>query len=766
MFDILSDINSISDTLKRCGELERGARFFKCAFQVNPYAYKVRHSKKGDTFASPEEYDAAMVAAAQQARVDVIALTDHFRADTSETLRAALETVGIIVFPGFEACSSEGVHLLCLHAPGTDLQRMQSYIGECGVRDFDVESPQSRLGIEDLMRLTYERGGIVIAAHATHNNGLLRHMNGSSRISAWRSSNLHAAAIPGQVADVPDQSHRSILNNSDAEHRRDHSLAIVNASDVSDPSHFELDRSWCRIKMATPTIDGLRQAFLAPDTRVRLSSEEVGPDSAEIAAIAWDGGFLDGQAVRLNNGLNVLIGGRGAGKSLLIESIRYVMGHDAKGSHAKANHTALVRNVLGPHTKVSLLLREAAPSAGWYVVERTGSATPLVRGSDGAVRPGVHPSALIDGLEIYGQHELSELTRDKELLAGLLGRYLNEEPSVVASRAKTKRDLVVSREEIAKRARELDRLTEDVGGLENLKHKKAQMDGLGAQEKLAEKVTFHKELAAAEARCDAVSALVDRARQLQFDIADLPSRHPDAVGADLIARVSKAGAERATALLQTLEDAVQEAESAIAALDARRLEIAERLRPIQEELKRQGIDVAAYEQVATDIVALEAKAEKLAEERVKLLETRTARAALLNERDEQVSTFYTTSQRAAKAAGRALDGRVRVTIAESRDLSPLEALLKRYVSGAGPSNAIDRLSEGDAIAFRAFADAIRRGEDALRTDFGIAEAASRNIAATGEALALEVEELSLPPAAEIALNVSDDGTPRAGRGGL
>jgi predicted ATP-dependent endonuclease of OLD family len=38
-----------------------------------------------------------------------------------------------------------------------------------------------------------------------------------------------------------------------------------------------------------------------------------------------EGGFLDGLNLRFDNGLNVLIGGRGTGKSSIIELIRYCL---------------------------------------------------------------------------------------------------------------------------------------------------------------------------------------------------------------------------------------------------------------------------------------------------------------------------------------------------------------------------------------------------------------------------------------------------------
>ena len=69
--------------------------------------------------------------------------------------------------------------------------------------------------------------------------------------------------------------------------------------------------------MSDVSIEGLRQAFLDPESRVRLNSDETPAPHTELVAISWAGGLLDGQSVRLSESLNVLIGGRGAGKSTL-----------------------------------------------------------------------------------------------------------------------------------------------------------------------------------------------------------------------------------------------------------------------------------------------------------------------------------------------------------------------------------------------------------------------------------------------------------------
>jgi hypothetical protein len=85
-----------------------GARFYKCALQVNPFAYTKRHAKQS-VYKTEEEYNAAIVAACIEEGIEVVGITDHFRIATSRSLADALTTAGIHVLLGFEASSSEGV---------------------------------------------------------------------------------------------------------------------------------------------------------------------------------------------------------------------------------------------------------------------------------------------------------------------------------------------------------------------------------------------------------------------------------------------------------------------------------------------------------------------------------------------------------------------------------------------------------------------------------------------------------------------------------
>ena len=86
-----------------------GDGWTKVALQVNPYAYLVNH--QSDLLSEPWAKDEAtfnenMVAAAKDAGVRVIALTDHFACTTSESLRLAMEDAGIAVLPNTEQVPS------------------------------------------------------------------------------------------------------------------------------------------------------------------------------------------------------------------------------------------------------------------------------------------------------------------------------------------------------------------------------------------------------------------------------------------------------------------------------------------------------------------------------------------------------------------------------------------------------------------------------------------------------------------------------------
>ena len=91
----------------------------RVALQINPFAY-VGKNAPSTKFPNEAAYNAALVAELMKLGVGLIAISDHWRAQTARGLITACDSAGIVALPGFEANSSEGIHLLVVFSQDTD----------------------------------------------------------------------------------------------------------------------------------------------------------------------------------------------------------------------------------------------------------------------------------------------------------------------------------------------------------------------------------------------------------------------------------------------------------------------------------------------------------------------------------------------------------------------------------------------------------------------------------------------------------------------
>lgn len=199
--------------------LPGGARVYKCALQVNPYEYLARHGKQ-NAFASEAEYNAAIVEACNANNVGVVGVADHYRIKPAQSLINALQAAGIIVFPGFEAVTKDGVHFLVLFDPTTSVDTVQGYIHACGIHGVVAGSPTGDKDARELLDASREWGAQVIAVHCTQSGGIFEVLSGQPRINVFRHALLNACALPGALAQVQDVSVRRILENADPAYQR------------------------------------------------------------------------------------------------------------------------------------------------------------------------------------------------------------------------------------------------------------------------------------------------------------------------------------------------------------------------------------------------------------------------------------------------------------------------------------------------------------------------------------------------------------------
>jgi DNA repair ATPase RecN len=745
-----------------------GARFHRVALQVNPYAYLVRHAK-ATPYRDEQAYNAAMVDAFLRHEIKAIAVTDHFRIETSERLATAAQGAGIVVFPGFEAASKEGVHLLFLFDPDRPPRQIDRIIGECGVHSDAEPSPLSNLDAEELLAKARDWQAVVIAAHVTSQaGGLLRKLSGQSRVRVWKSEDLQAISIPGAVTELPEADQR-IVANANHDYRRDNPVAVLNAGDICDPGDLSQPRSWSWIKMTDLSLDGLRQAILDPDSRIRLASDPVPQEHTELVALAWRGGFLDGSAISFSENLNVLVGGRGTGKTTVIESLRYVLGLAPLGDEARRLHDGVVRGVLQSGTRVSLLARTWMPTESCYLIERTVPNPPVVRNQYGDVID-VQPLEILPGIEIYGQREISELAKSPERLTKLLDRFVAGDDVAASRKTALQRDLARTRGEIVMAKAELASIEDRLAALPGLEDTLRQYREAGVEDRLREQSLLVREERVLDTATERMASARERLAAVARDASvDLAFVSGTAIG-ELPARE----------LLAALDPSLEAFNGAVAAAVQSLLAQANAVDAVIEDVRtrwraRQAEVMAAYEQILRDLqrqrvdgdefIRLRRRIEELAPRRdrqqlvqrvVDELEQRR-RNQLAEWQDLQAHQFQELRQ-AARAVTRGAQRRIRVTVQFSGNREPLAELLRANISGRF-SEAVEALKRAPELSLRELASAARSGTTELVTRYGIPPGQADKLAHAPYALLMEIEELDLPPTTEIDLNTASDGQP-------
>ena len=522
-----------------------------------------------------------------------------------------------------------------------------------------------------------DQRGISIAAHVTHKNGLLKALRGQARIRAWRDDNLLAIQIPGGVQDLPEDV-RPIVENGNPDYCRQHApesnlaIAVLNAGDVQSPADLDDPAATCWVKMSDVGIEGLRQAFLDPGSRIRLHSDPSIEEHAELLAMAWEGGFLDNTAVRFNPNLNVLVGGRGAGKSTVVESLRHVLGLDPLGEDARTIHRGIVRNVLRSGTKVSLLVRCHRPGPRDYRIERTIPNPPVVRDQETGEVLNVTATDVFPGVEIYGQHEISELTGSPEKLTRLLERFVERDDAVGARKQDLRQALEKSRRRILAAREERARIDERLAALPGLEETLKRYRDAGLEESLKEQSLLVRE----ERVLDTVperlwpfrSCLEELRQALPIDrtfvsaraLEDLPGKEILA-DADGVLEELNRGIED---VAKALDAAIQRADEGIADVrerfKARRAEVQSAYEKKLRELQKARIDGEEFIRLRRRIEELRPLKERQSTLKRAEADEGETRRSLLAEWEDAKAGEFRALERAGKRVTRQLEGRVRV----------------------------------------------------------------------------------------------------------
>ncbi|HVW07491.1 MAG TPA: AAA family ATPase [Bryobacteraceae bacterium] len=353
--------------------MDKGAHFYKCDFQVHTPRDLNWTGAACVTDEERRNYATSLVQACRERGLQGIAVTDHHdMAFVSFIRRAATdETDGkgnpipverqLVVFPGmeltlgvpcqalliFDAEFPEDLFALAMTAlainPSPGAQSKSAQIER-------LHTVHSLLQLRsELDKHTYLKERYIILPHVGENGqfSLIR----KGQAGKYTEMPCVGGYMDGDLTKL-GEGKREILagRNKEWGHKR---IACFQTSDNRFEDHRDLGKSTTWVKWAVPTAEALRQACLAQESRV--SQEQPRLPAVVVGSISVSNStFLGPIDLELNSQYTALIGGRGTGKSTILEYLRWALcdqppgGGDEDTPNYQARRARLIEQTLKP----------------------------------------------------------------------------------------------------------------------------------------------------------------------------------------------------------------------------------------------------------------------------------------------------------------------------------------------------------------------------------------------------------------------------------
>ena len=269
------------------------------------------------------------------AEVDCVAITDHNTGEWIDQLKDEYRVLELnqehgfrelVLFPGVEISVSGGIHMLAIFDPTKTRSDIDSLLGAVGfpAKNHGTSDACTEESPQKVARKIHEVGGLAIPAHADDFSGIFKVLPGTTLKGLLEDRCLSAIEIVDMAYREPVIYRESGLN-----------LPYVVGTDSHHPSGTSAQNlpgsrfTW--VKMGQPSLDGLRLALLdgAPLSIIRSDAGSADPNQEPrltIQSIEIDNARYMGrgtpEVASFSPWLSAIIGGRGTGKSTLIEMMR------------------------------------------------------------------------------------------------------------------------------------------------------------------------------------------------------------------------------------------------------------------------------------------------------------------------------------------------------------------------------------------------------------------------------------------------------------
>lgn len=324
-----------------------GARWWKVDFHAHTpcsFDFGAEEGKIAPTELKPTYRD--WVLTYMRAKIDAVVVSDHNAYEGIKRTHDALVSLDrerpegyrpLTLFPGVEITTNGGFHIVAVFDPNADIDQIETLIHRCifDSRHYGDSSATTEKSAIDVIGEIAKLEALVIPAHANGRKGLF---------TADR-RDFDAIVKGGQVVAFDQMDETNIdgaaqlqLINDNLKKAKEAGWVAVQGTDA----HF-LDDSACPsgvvakypgshftwVKMEHPTLEGLKLAIADGKQSVRLCGEVESQHNLNDIKYSFIRRVIvnDGnksRAYEFSPWLNAIIGGRGVGKSTIIEIIRLI----------------------------------------------------------------------------------------------------------------------------------------------------------------------------------------------------------------------------------------------------------------------------------------------------------------------------------------------------------------------------------------------------------------------------------------------------------
>lgn len=726
--------------------------------------------------------------------IQIGAITDYQGIHTRwfSDIQQASKQNGIIIYPGVELSfniGKHGLHILAIFPLGIDQDAINT-----AIQALDIDPAEPLIGKdgkhrnidpasnfkETLAKFREKNHAILIFAHPNNDSGLLK------SCSFRDAAEIINHVIPDGIETFSDVDKQKLLSTGVFSKNTLDRLSSVDFSDpkaigeIGTKKHTDGSLRATFIKLSiNDDIQAIRLALHDPQILITTGEKPVISYTHLIEFEVEGNGFLGGIKIALSPELNILVGGRGVGKSAILETIRYVLNMEALSPREYREN--LVQHALGSGGKAILFLKQFInPNVHrQYRLERVLGEDTRVYELDPEREIPLTPAEVLGDQEsplYFGQREIYDITRQDsqrlKLLDDLIGSKAQLQIQQVQKIEVQLRDN--ARSILEKRRRLLER-GDIEQRLKEISHKIDIFRRHGLVEKLREATSLSSD----------DQRLLQSINEIENAINDWQSTSENWHNKweSILQQLANAESSQKVYLnkltkliinlqeqtdnlflkqLQIIKSVNQDGKEIYDQWNVARQPLEEEIRLLKQKIGSQNLDPDELIRLTTEQTSLEPLFKALETTEYELTQLLEDRNILLNKLRETRRQAWIIRDQQAKEITKNLEQRVEVKVVYKGQLNGFENLLVDFFRGSGiDRKSIERIAFADPVDGITIAEKIKQGQNKIEADFGLSNSRAQQLCEffKDETKLFELQLLSPDDVVQVSLKLEDRYTP-------